>query len=183
MKIIFVLTKKPRKRRGSYGNRKKKDRDVDSGVNSDVSSTVNIVNNDCEGDDSLLKHRLSVLSANTSTASVKKVEPIDVSTPNSPYSATGNIIIDMEIFSSILNLLTYPSYSNAFNMKLSEVYSKKKGKLRVTYPGDDGSSSLNWVVTTISMTNEKVLGVEPMSRACKACLLKEKEMTLYSCSI
>ena len=53
MKNIFVLTKKPRKRRGFYGNREKKDSDVNSGVNSEVSSAVNIVNNDCEGDDSL----------------------------------------------------------------------------------------------------------------------------------
>ena len=36
-----------------------------------------------------------------------------------------------------------------------------------------GYSSLNGVVTTISMTNGKVLDIEPMSRACKACLLKE----------
>ena len=64
------------------------------------------------------------------------MEPIEVSTPNSPYSVTGNIIIDMEILSSILNL-AYPSCSNAVNMKLSEVYSKKKGKFRVTDPGND----------------------------------------------
>ena len=66
------------------------------------------------------------------------MEPIEVSTPNSPYSVTGNIIIDMEILSSILNLLACPSCSNAVNMKLSEVYSKKKGKFRVTDPGNDG---------------------------------------------
>ena len=34
-------------------------------------------------------------------------------------------------------------------------------------------SSLNGVVTTISMRNGKALDIEPMSRACKACLLKE----------
>ena len=36
-----------------------------------------------------------------------------------------------------------------------------------------GYSSLNGVVTAISMTNGKVLDIERMSRACKACLLKE----------
>ena len=36
-----------------------------------------------------------------------------------------------------------------------------------------GYSSLNGVVTTISMRNGKALDIEPMSRACKACLLKE----------
>ena len=45
---VEVLTKKPSKRREFYGNRRKKDSDVNSGVNSDVSSAVNIVNNDCE---------------------------------------------------------------------------------------------------------------------------------------
>ena len=55
---------------------------------------------------------LSVLSAkHITTASDKKVEPIEVSTANSPYSVTGNIIIDMEILSSILNLLACPSCS------------------------------------------------------------------------
>ena len=36
-----------------------------------------------------------------------------------------------------------------------------------------GCSSLNGVVTAISMANGKVLDIEPVSRACKACLLKE----------
>ena len=78
MKNIFVLTKKPRNRRGFYGNREKKDSDVNSGVNSDVSSAVNIVNNDCEGDDSLLNiDYLSVLSANISQLhQTKKWNPL-----------------------------------------------------------------------------------------------------------
>ena len=33
---------------------KRRTSDVNNGVNSEVSSAVNIVNNDCEGDDSLL---------------------------------------------------------------------------------------------------------------------------------
>jgi hypothetical protein len=37
-----------------------------------------------------------------------------------------------------------------------------------------GYSSLNGVVTAISMVNGKVLDIEAMSRACKGCLLKEK---------
>ena len=41
---VKVLTKKARKIRGFYGNKGKKDSDA----NSDVSSTVDIVNNDCE---------------------------------------------------------------------------------------------------------------------------------------
>ena len=45
---VEVLTKIPSKRREFYGNRGKKDSDVNSGVNSDVSSAVNIVNNDCD---------------------------------------------------------------------------------------------------------------------------------------
>ena len=35
-----------------------------------------------------------------------------------------------------------------------------------------GYSSLNGVVTTISMRNGKVLDIEPMSRACKACFIE-----------
>ena len=132
MKNIFVFTKKPRNRRGFYGNREKKDSDVNSGVNSGVSSAVNIV--------ITTQHRLSIcfICKHITTASDKKVEPIEVSTPNSPYSVTGNIIIDMEILSSILNLLACSSCSNTVNMKLSEVYSKKKGKFRLTDPGNDG---------------------------------------------
>ena len=37
-----------------------------------------------------------------------------------------------------------------------------------------GYSSLNGVVTAISMTNGKILDCEPMSRICKACNLKNK---------
>ena len=36
-----------------------------------------------------------------------------------------------------------------------------------------GYSSLNGVVTVISIKNGKALDIEPMSRACKACVLKE----------
>ena len=36
-----------------------------------------------------------------------------------------------------------------------------------------GYSSLNGVVTVISIKNYKVLDIEPMSRTCKACVLKE----------
>ena len=36
-----------------------------------------------------------------------------------------------------------------------------------------GYSSLNRVVTVISIKNYKVLDIEPMSRTCKACVLKE----------
>ena len=36
-----------------------------------------------------------------------------------------------------------------------------------------GYSSLNGVVTVISIKNGKVLDIEPMSRTCKACVLKE----------
>ena len=56
----------------------------------------------------------------------KKVEPIEVSTPNCPDHITGNRIIDMEILSSIVNMLACPS-CKAVNMKVSEMYSRKKG--------------------------------------------------------
>ena len=36
-----------------------------------------------------------------------------------------------------------------------------------------GYSSLNGVVTAISMKTGKIVDIEPMSRACKACMLKE----------
>ena len=36
-----------------------------------------------------------------------------------------------------------------------------------------GYSSLNGVVTVISIKNGKVLDIEPMGRTCKACILKE----------
>ena len=36
-----------------------------------------------------------------------------------------------------------------------------------------GYSSLNRVVTVISIKNYKVLDIEPMSRTCKACVLNE----------
>ena len=113
---VKILTRRPRKRRGFCGNKGKKDTDVNSDVNID-----NSVDNDC-GD----PNNISGLSANTSTASDKKVVPIEVSTPNSPNSITGNRIIDMEILSSIVNMLACPSCKSV-NMKVSEIYSKKKG--------------------------------------------------------
>ena len=41
-----------------------------------------------------------------------------------------------------------------------------------------GYSSLNGVVTVISMDNGKILDVEPMTRTCKSCLLHEKSKLL-----
>ena len=40
-----------------------------------------------------------------------------------------------------------------------------------------GYSSLNGVVTVISMDNGKILDIEPMTRTCKSCLLHEKLRT------
>ena len=40
-----------------------------------------------------------------------------------------------------------------------------------------GYSSLNGVVTVISMDNGKILDIEPMTRTCKSCLLHEKLKT------
>ena len=40
-----------------------------------------------------------------------------------------------------------------------------------------GYSSLNGVVTVISMDNSKILDIEPMTRTCKSCLLHEKLKT------
>ena len=56
------------------------------------------------------------LSANTSTASDKKVVPIEASTPSSPNSITGNRIIDMDILSSIVDMLACQS-SKSVNME------------------------------------------------------------------
>ena len=67
---VKILTGRPRKRRGFCGNNGKKDTDVNSDVNID-----NSVDNDC-GD----PNNISGLSANKSTASDKKVVPIEVST-------------------------------------------------------------------------------------------------------
>ena len=113
---LKVLTKKPGKRSGFCGNKGKKDTDVNN-VNSD-DVIENSANNDC-GDQ-------NNLSANTSTAPDKKFEPIEVSTSNCPYYITGNRIIDMEILSSIVNMLACPSFEAVY-MKVSEIYSKKKG--------------------------------------------------------
>ena len=37
----------------------------------------------------------------------------------------------------------------------------------------EGIFLIKWVVTLISIKNGKVLDTEPMSRTCKACVLKE----------
>ena len=58
-------------------------------------------------------------SANRSTASDKKVEPILASTP---YR-----IVDMEVLSSVFDVLACPSFVGRINLKLSEIASMKKG--------------------------------------------------------
>ena len=40
-----------------------------------------------------------------------------------------------------------------------------------------GYSSLNYVVTVISMDNGEILDIEPLTRTCKSCLLHEKLKT------
>ena len=77
---VKILTKRPRKRRGFYGNKGKKNTNVNNdvnigvdcvngGVNSDVSGAVNIENfvnnNDCGGGGGDDPHNISVLSADT----------------------------------------------------------------------------------------------------------------------
>ena len=117
-------TVRPNKRKGIYGNKKKTDPNVNDDVNgvyinnSDVNNDVNIDNTVVNNVD------------NTGTASERKVEMISTSTPskNSPGEkiVSGNRIVDMEILSSVINMLICPSHRQG-NITLNEVYKKKKG--------------------------------------------------------
>ena len=82
------------------GNKGKKDTDVNH-VNSDDANIENSVNNDC-GDQ-------NNLSPNTLTASDKKCRTHRGFHPNCPDYIAGKRIIDMEILSSIVNMLACPS--------------------------------------------------------------------------
>ena len=84
-----------RKRSRFCGNIGKKYTDVNN-VNGDNVNTENSLNNDCGDQNNLSTH---------TTASDKNVEPIEVSTPNCSDYITGNRIIDIEILSSIVNML------------------------------------------------------------------------------
>ena len=53
----------------------------------------------------------------------KKSNPLEVSTPNCPDYITGNRFTDVEILSSSVNMLA----CKPANIKVSEIYSKKKG--------------------------------------------------------
>ena len=66
---------------------------------------------------------------NTTAASKRKVETISNSTPSKNSTGekivSGNRVIDMEILSSVINMLICPSYRQG-NITLNEVYKKKK---------------------------------------------------------
>ena len=66
---------------------------------------------------------------NAATASERKVEMISTSAPSKNSTGekivSGNRIIDMEILSSVMNMLICPSCRQG-NTTLNEVYKKKK---------------------------------------------------------
>ena len=69
---------------------------------------------------------ISIVSNNISTASSRKIETINASTPTSNQPITGNRIIDMEVLGIVYNMFPCPSCSKV-ELKLSENISKEKG--------------------------------------------------------
>ena len=132
---VKARTKTPYKRKGFCGYKGQKDIDVNSDVtsaNSDVNSASSDVNtaedSDSDSDPPVVDPN-NTCTSNSSvnkTVSERKIEPIEASTPSSSSSVTGNRIIDMEILSSFISMLLCPSCKLG-NMKLTEVYTKKKG--------------------------------------------------------
>ena len=99
--------------------------DVPVNINPDVNS---FVNNDSTRVNITVHSNvdMSIVSNNISTASSRKIEPINASTPTSTEPITGNRIIDMEVLGIVFNMFPCPSCSKV-ELKLSENISKKKG--------------------------------------------------------
>ena len=113
-------TRKSKKRRGFCIKKEDVDNVVNNGLNtsfSDVNTiadAVNIVNNDDDASTSF-------------TASAKKIQPIEASSPTAHESITGYRIVDMEILSSVFSLLSCPSCDGKSVFNLSDIVSERKG--------------------------------------------------------
>ena len=95
--------------------------DVPVNSNSDVKNDSTLVNITVHSNADM-----SIVRNNISTASSRKIEPINAATPTSNEPITGNRIIDMEVLGIVFNMFPCPSCSK-MELKLSENISKKKG--------------------------------------------------------
>ena len=79
--------------------------DVPVNINPDVNS---FVNNDSTRVNITVHSNvdMSIVSNNISTASSRKIEPINASTPTSTEPITGNRIIDMEVLGIVFNMFS-----------------------------------------------------------------------------
>ena len=69
----------------------------------------------------------------TSTASDKNIEQIHISTPTSSEPNTGYRIVDMDNLETIFSCLSYTSFENSNELKLSEILSKKRKNIYVLF--------------------------------------------------
>lgn len=121
-------TQQSKKRRGFCI----KTEDVYDDVNNDVNTSFPDVNATKDVNISSINASNTTIpdsdqDANISSASAKKIQPIEASTPTASESITGYRYVDMEILSSVFSLVSCPLCGGKSTLKLLDVVPERKG--------------------------------------------------------